>query len=153
MPHHHRRSIIVAALALAVTLAACGSDSGNDSSSSAGGAYKAPSTTTTATTTADATGGAATLKLSAEPNAALAFDTDTLSAKAGKVTIDLANPADAGIPHAIAIEGQGVDKDGEVVQPGGTSTVTATLKPGKYVFYCPVPGHRAGGMQGTLTVN
>jgi len=31
--------------------------------------------------------------------------------------------------------------------------VSVTLKPGKYVFYCNVPGHRQGGMQGTLTVS
>jgi hypothetical protein len=27
------------------------------------------------------------------------------------------------------------------------------LKPGKYVFYCDILGHRAQGMEGTLTVN
>ena len=26
------------------------------------------------------------------------------------------------------------------------------LEPGKYVFYCDIPGHRAQGMEGTLTV-
>ena len=26
------------------------------------------------------------------------------------------------------------------------------LKPGKYSFYCPVPGHEAAGMKGTLIV-
>jgi uncharacterized cupredoxin-like copper-binding protein len=60
------------------------------------------------------------------------------------------NPAP--VPHAIAVEGNGVDKDGSTVQMGGKSTVTANLKPGKYTFYCPVDGHRAAGMQGTLTV-
>jgi uncharacterized cupredoxin-like copper-binding protein len=39
------------------------------------------------------------------------------------------------------------------VAKGGKSTVTVDLKPGKYTFYCPVPGHRQAGMQGTLTVN
>jgi uncharacterized cupredoxin-like copper-binding protein len=34
---------------------------------------------------------------------------------------------------------------------GGTRILTANLKPGTYTFYCTVPGHRAGGMQGTLT--
>ena len=63
----------------------------------------------------------------------------------------MANPS--GIPHAIAVEGKGVDVDGKTVQKGGTSTATATLKPGKYEFYCPVDGHKAAGMQGTLTVN
>ena len=41
------------------------------------------------------------------------------------------------------------------VQPfaAGKQTVTlANLAPGKYVFYCTVPGHRQAGMQGDLTV-
>ena len=60
------------------------------------------------------------------------------------------NPAS--VPHGVAVEGNGVDKDGAVVNKGGKSTVTVALKPGKYTFYCPVPGHRQAGMQGTLTV-
>ena len=39
-----------------------------------------------------------------------------------------------------------------MVGQGGTSKVTANLKPGTYEFYCSVPGHEAGGMKGTLTV-
>jgi uncharacterized cupredoxin-like copper-binding protein len=39
-----------------------------------------------------------------------------------------------------------------VVQNGGTSTVSETLKPGTYTFYCSVDGHEAAGMKGTLTV-
>ena len=63
------------------------------------------------------------------------------------------NPSSSGVPHAIALEGNGVDQDGETADPGGTSTVTVTLKPGTYSFYCPVPGHEAAGMKGTLTVS
>ena len=60
------------------------------------------------------------------------------------------NPSD--VPHAVAVEGNGVDKDGQTVTKGGKSTVTVDLKPGKYEFYCPVDGHKAAGMKGTLTV-
>jgi plastocyanin len=36
---------------------------------------------------------------------------------------------------------------------GGTKSLSLTLKPGTYKFYCSVPGHRMAGMEGTLTVN
>ena len=64
----------------------------------------------------------------------------------------MANPSSAGMPHGIAIEGNGVDSDGPTVSPGGTSSVTVTLKKGSYEYYCPVPGHKQAGMVGTLTV-
>ena len=63
------------------------------------------------------------------------------------------NPSTSGVPHGIAVEGNGVDQDGKTVQPGGKSTDTLTLKPGTYTFYCPVPGHKEAGMKGTLVVN
>jgi uncharacterized cupredoxin-like copper-binding protein len=93
---------------------------------------------------------AASLSISADKSGKLKFNKKSLSAKHGKVTIRMANPS--GLPHAIAVEGKGVDKDGKTVRKGGTSTVSVTLKKGKYTFYCPVPGHEAAGMKGTLTV-
>ena len=62
------------------------------------------------------------------------------------------NPDGNGMPHDVAIEGDGVDATGEVVQPGGVSEVSADLKPGTYTFYCSVGQHRQAGMEGTLTV-
>ncbi len=35
---------------------------------------------------------------------------------------------------------------------GGSKTLSVSLKPGTYKFYCSVPGHRMAGMEGTLTV-
>lgn len=90
-----------------------------------------------------------TLKLSSPKSGALKFNVKKLSVKHGKVTLRFSNPSR--VPHAIAVEGKGVDKDGKTVTKG-TSTVTARLKKGKYTFYCPVDGHRAAGMKGTLTV-
>jgi uncharacterized cupredoxin-like copper-binding protein len=57
------------------------------------------------------------------------------------------------IPHNVSIEGPGgLSKQGQTVPKGGSSQVSATLKPGTYTYYCSVPGHRQAGMQGTLTV-
>jgi plastocyanin len=95
-------------------------------------------------------GGGAALKLAADPGGQLSFDKSSLTADAGKVTIAMKNDSD--IPHDVSIEGKGVDEEGKDVTGGGTSTVTATLEPGKYTFYCSVPGHRQAGMEGTLTV-
>ena len=57
------------------------------------------------------------------------------------------------VAHAIAVEGNGVDADGPTVQPGGVSVLRVTLtKAGSYEIYCPVDGHKAQGMRGTVTV-
>jgi uncharacterized cupredoxin-like copper-binding protein len=90
------------------------------------------------------------LTLSADPSGQLAFDKKSLEANAGRVTIDMSNPSP--IPHNISIEGDGLDEEGKTVDKGGTSEVKAELEPGKYTFYCSVPGHREAGMEGTLTV-
>jgi plastocyanin len=90
------------------------------------------------------------LALSADPGGELSFETDTLEANAGQVRIQMENPSS--VPHNVSIEGRGVDEEGRTVGQGGTSTVTADLQPGEYDFYCSVPGHREGGMEGILSV-
>lgn len=94
--------------------------------------------------------GGSKLALAADPSGQLKFDKSKLAAKAGPVTIAMKNASP--VPHDVSIEGGGVEKKGKVVEGGATSTVAATLKPGKYTFYCSVPGHREAGMEGTLTV-
>jgi uncharacterized cupredoxin-like copper-binding protein len=80
----------------------------------------------------------------------LLFKFKSASAKAGNVTLVSKN--DSPVPHDISLKGSGVDEQGKQVTNGGTSKVSAKLKPGKYTFYCSVPGHEQGGMKGTLTV-
>jgi plastocyanin len=92
-----------------------------------------------------------TLALAASPAGQLAYDTKQLSAKAGKVKIDFANSSP--IEHDVAIA-QGSAVAGQTpVFTGGSKTLTLTLKPGTYKFYCTVPGHRQAGMEGTLSVS
>src|SRR3954470_15971201 len=76
-------------------------------------------------------GGGETLKLAADKSA-LKFDKTSLTAKAGKVTLEMENPSQ--IAHAVAIKGNGVDVDGKTVGNGETSTASTDLKPGAYTF-------------------
>ena len=81
---------------------------------------------------------------------ATAFAVKDATAPAGALTIRSENQTP--VPHNIAVEGAGVDEAGPVVQQDGVSEVQADLQAGEYTFYCSVPGHREGGMEGTLTV-
>ena len=78
-----------------------------------------------------------------------AFSNSTATAKAGQVTFKMPNKSPIG--HNIALKGV-PGAAGKVVTQGQVSTFTATLKPGKYTFFCEVPGHEQAGMKGTLTV-
>ena len=149
------RTLVLTALlcSLAIVAVGCGGDDNSDSGSSGGAADT--QTTDTGGGEAESGGGggggaAQTLKLSADPGGALKFDKSTLTAKAGKVTIVMDNPSD--LPHAVEIEGNGVEVEGETVGNGGVSKATADVKAGEYEYYCPVDGHKQAGMEGTLTV-
>ena len=71
---------------------------------------------------------------------------------AGPVTFVVTNSGQ--IPHAIEVEGQGIEKEIETIQPGATGSLTLTLKPGRYEVYCPVGegSHKKLGMEAPLTV-
>jgi plastocyanin len=144
------RRLTICMLFAVLALAGCGSSDKSGSSSGSSDKTATPTPTATATQAASSGGGGQTIKLAADASA-LKFDKSSLTAKAGKVTLVMANPSS--LPHAVSIEGKGVDVDGKTVMKGGTSTASADLKPGKYEFYCPVDGHKAAGMKGTLTVN
>ena len=139
----------VAALAVAALAAAgCGSSKSKTSTETTP-APAAPATTSTSA--APAGGGETKLALAADPNGELKFDKTSLSAKAGKVSIDFSNSSS--LPHNVTV----ASSSGAVVNEtptfqGGSKTVTMTLKAGTYKFYCTVPGHRQAGMEGTLTV-
>ena len=71
---------------------------------------------------------------------------------AGAVTFTITNTGT--IPHAFEVEGRGVERETDVIQPGSTSTLTLTLAPGTYEVYCPVgeDSHKKLGMETHLTV-
>ena len=140
-----KTTLAVLAGVAALAVAGCGSSSSSSSSSSS-----AATSATPPPTTSSGGGGGSSVKLSADAGGALKFDKSSATAKAGKVTLTMNNPAS--LQHGIAVKGNGVTQAGSIVGQGGTSTVTVSLKPGTYEFYCPVPGHEQAGMKGTLTV-
>jgi plastocyanin len=165
-------ALLLSALALALGVAACGGSSSSSSSTgsaasgstgtsssatSAGTGTAASSSTPTSSASSSAaaggSGGSSTVAVAAAQSGQLAFDKKSLSAKAGTVKIAFTNMAPLG--HNITIQ-QGTSGSTVGATPtfqGGTKTLTVKLKPGTYTFYCSVPGHRQGGMQGTLTVS
>jgi uncharacterized cupredoxin-like copper-binding protein len=136
-----------------IALAGCGSSSSSTSSSTSTPASTPATTSSAASSTpapaASASGG--TLALAANPEGNLKFDTTSLSAKAGKVTINFTNQAS--LEHNLSIESSSHTVVGTTpIFAGGTKTLTVSLAPGTYKFFCSVPGHRQAGMEGTLTV-
>lgn len=130
--------LMLAVVALALAGAGCG-----------GGDDDAEEPAAEETTEDTGGGGGTTIELAADPGGALAFDQTELTAPAGEVTIHLTN--DAQIPHNVEVEGNGVEEVSDTIT-GADTSLTLTLEPGEYEFYCAVPGHREGGMEGTLTV-
>jgi plastocyanin len=128
----------IALAAACAALVACGSDDdgGGGSSTPASGGGGG--------------GGSSSVSLSAPADGSKKFDQATATAKAGTVTIKFDNPSS--VPHAVEIEGNGVEKAGDVVTSADTS-FSVELKPGEYEYYCPVGDHKAAGMEGKLTVS
>jgi plastocyanin len=83
-------------------------------------------------------------------DAGLSYKYKDAEASSGQVTIVSKNPQ--ATDHNIAVDGNGVDQKGPVVQGGADSKISLNLKPGTYSFYCSVDGHRQSGMEGKLTV-
>ena len=69
--------------------------------------------------------------------------------KAGEITFEVKD--DGKIPHDLAIKGTS-DKTEEIA-PGADAELKVTLKPGKYVLYCSIPGHEQAGMKQSITVS
>jgi plastocyanin len=146
-----RRLVLLVAFGLvaSLALASCGGDDDET----------AAETTTPTTTQAGGGGGGAgggggggTINLSADPSGAIAYEQTSLSAQAGNATIEFDNPAP--LAHDVCVEDPSGNEVGcsDVVTDDKTS-LTVNLEPGAYTFYCSVDGHRAGGMEGPLTVD
>lgn len=123
-----RSLVLPLALGLALTLSACGGGGGETADSGEAGT----------------TEGA----LAVTGTDSLKFEPASLEAEAGEVTVELT--CEAQVAHNFIIE----ETDDTVAEcnAGATDTGSVELEAGDYTFYCDLPGHRAAGMEGTLTV-
>ncbi len=145
---------LLALAAAIMALAGCGS-SKETSSSASTPAVSTPATTSATTPTSSTTTSSApasgALSLAANPEGQLKYNTSTLTASAGKVSIDFTNMSP--LEHNVTIESSSHAVVGATPTfKGESKTLSVTLKPGTYKFYCSVPGHRMAGMEGTLVV-
>ncbi len=144
------RASLLALLAGLLALAGCGSSSSGGTT-----ATSTPSTAATTTPTTSAPGPSAgsgqTVSLAANTEGQLNYNTTSLSAKAGKVSIAFTNASP--LEHNVTVaSASGAVVGATPTFQGGSKTLTLNLKAGVYKFYCTVPGHRMAGMEGTLTV-
>ena len=85
-----------------------------------------------------------------ETNFAIELSEDTLTA--GTYEISVVN--EGGATHDLLVEQDGNDIAGtESIAPDGSTTLTVTLEPGDYTFYCSIGNHRAMGMELPVTVS
>jgi len=149
-------SVLLAAVAIGTAIGTASTEKPENKKVVEAGAVKpaavAPQAAATGGTAAPATrpAAAAPLALAADPSGALKYDKKALSAKAGKVTIAFTNASQVG--HDVTIAKGPTKLAGTNVITNSKASVSVSLKPGAYVFYCSVPGHRQAGMQGSLTV-
>jgi plastocyanin len=157
--------VLFALLLAALALVACGSDSSSEAETGAAGvAEEAEETAEEAGEEAEekaeevekeaeggSEGSGASIDVEADPSGNLAFTSDTISAKAGKDTVNFTNSSP--VPHDVRIEDEsGEEVGGTEVISEGAESAEVELKPGTYTYFCSVPGHRQAGMEGTLTV-
>jgi plastocyanin len=145
------KASVPALLAGLLALAGCGSSSSSSSTAAPASTATSSAPASTATSTAPSSAGAQTLPLAANTEGQLKYDTTSLTAKAGAVSIDFTNTSP--LAHNVSVE----SSSGSVVGAtptfqGGSKTLSLNLKPGTYKFFCSVPGHRMAGMEGTLVV-
>ena len=84
------------------------------------------------------------------PVSGLRYDQKTVHARAGKIKIIFLNRS--ALKHNVNVESGEHELGKTKTISKATTTLTVTLKAGKYNFYCSVPGHEDAGMHGTLIV-
>lgn len=82
-----------------------------------------------------------------------AFAPNNISVTPGQ-TVHITVTNDGKFPHSLTIQGGGVNASlPDNLAPGQSGTLDVTFtQPGSISFWCPIPGHRERGMEGTIQV-
>ncbi len=151
-------AVAVVVVLAAALLAACGDDDGDVATTTTSDNGAGTTTEANAGGTAEGGGGQdggapewTELFFEAHPYGKITFVRNRTSTEAGKVRLQFTNPSK--VRHNLAVE----DSSGKKLAQTDTVTEESAfapveLKPGKYTFYCSIPGHREAGMEGTLIV-
>jgi plastocyanin len=141
---HQARALGASASAVAALAAGCGGGDGGDNNAKPATSPK---------------GSDQILRLTVDPSPGeIKFDKSKLTAKPGKVAIELVNPVELGHNVRIAAGKKCCLRPGSK-DIGGTNTIgkgktraVVDLKPGNYVYYCSIGGHWQRGQRGSLVV-
>jgi plastocyanin len=91
-----------------------------------------------------------TFTIAADPGGQLRYDKTAAAVKTGRVTVNFTN--DSSVQHNVTIAQGSKTLGATKTITKSTDSLSISLAPGRYAFFCSVPGHRQAGMQGTLTV-
>ena len=146
-----RRGAALVLAAALTTLTACGgsADESTGSSGSSPSAASSSAAEDSGSASSSAPAGKTQQITATEADFSIALDSTDLAA--GEYEIEVVN--DGGATHDLVVEKDGEDvAKSDTIAPGETGTVSVSLEPGEYVFYCSIGAHRAMGMEIEVTV-
>jgi plastocyanin len=96
-------------------------------------------------------GGSSSVDVTLKVDNTFAYAPNTITAKVGQ-TVNITIDNSGALEHTFLIDELSVNSG--PIAAGTKQTVTFTpSKAGTFTFYCNTPGHKEGGMTGTITVN
>jgi plastocyanin len=144
-----RRSAALVFAAALAGLTACGGGSDDDGTAASGSSAASSSATDDSGSSSSAPAGETQQITATEADFSIALDSTDLAA--GDYEIEVVN--DGGATHDLVVERDGEDVVGSGdIAPGASGSVTVSLEPGEYVFYCSIGNHRQMGMEVTVNV-
>ena len=144
----HWASVLAGLALAALALTACGGGSTGSATAGTSSAGSGASTDTAAGAASKTIGADGTITAT-EADFSISLGGDTVAA--GPYVVHVENQGSA--THDLVVEKNGAQIAGtSSISPGSSASLSVTLKPGDYDFYCSIGNHRAMGMETTVHV-